>query len=84
MATGARASPMFMITGPTTTDGRIRSMNPMPRHRIKAAMPMCTNPAANRPPRATGMPHWSRAATIGAMNANELARNTGTLRPVMK
>ena len=75
----ASERPISMMTGPTTTGGNSRDMNPTPRRRIKRLINPYTAPTATRPHNVPGRPKSCVALIIGAMNAKLLPRNTGTL-----
>ncbi|OQA29829.1 MAG: hypothetical protein BWY59_00070 [Verrucomicrobia bacterium ADurb.Bin345] len=81
--TGASCRPMTMMTGPVTMGGRNRLIVPMPPARTPALMRAYTSPVQARAPSVAPTPKCSMPYWIGTMNAKELARNMGTMPPVM-
>ena len=75
----AKERPISMMTGPTTTGGKSREMNPTPRRRTRVLIIPYTAPTATRPHNVPGSPKSSVALMIGAMKAKLLPRKTGTL-----
>src|SRR5690606_22821941 len=66
-AVGARDRPIIIITGPTTTGGKRRSINRMPRALTIADTIPYTSPTAIIPDKVPGQPNNLVASIIGAI-----------------